>query len=414
MNSRPSIHDERGIGLVIALLVLLVLSLLAVVLMTSVNIETKISGNGVREARALNTAEAGIGEAIARIGEGLGPDPNAANAAQKVTQVFLANAGSVPALGADSTALATAQPAGAWLNYSTATRGPRVLTIEFKTDPARTVVYRYDSAKNPAVNTVSGFPIYKITSTGVVGPDSRRVVTEMIMKPITLNMKGAMVTNVDIKFTGNAFACGYNHRADTPYDACSNGRAGVGGCDENPGLNHWEIGSGDLTGIWSGGAINSGGASNDAGTPSEAANQAGFYAGPWQALGMTQAAFYSWVGAPVANMPGNLNGVYYLDNDATAQNQSGAWSGGGSTGSGLLYVDGNFTMNSGFTYRGLIYVEGDVQLNGHAWILGGMIVRGKTSVKFNGGATLLYSADAIQQNIAKAKGQFVTLSWREM
>jgi Tfp pilus assembly protein PilX len=408
---RPA-QGERGIALVVALLVLVVISVLSLALLASVNVETKLSGHGLRQSQALNIAEAGVGEAIAQIRKG--NVPTVATNPKMVSQIYLAAAGSVPAVGVDTTAIPTAQPNGGWMTYSTATKTKNVLTVEYKTDPARTVIYKYDPSLSNPIQTVSGSPIYKITSTGQEGASVRRIVTEVMQKPMNMNIKGAMCTNVDIKFDGNAFACGYNHRADTPFDTGVNGRAGVGGCNENPGLNQWEVGSGNLTGIWSGGAINDGGASSDAGTPPTAAGQPGFYAGPWQALGMTQAAFFAWVGPAQATVPGSLDGVIYLDNDGVSQNQSGGWSAGGATGSGMLYVDGDFTMDSGFTYRGLIYVEGDVKLNGHAWILGALIVKGKTSVKFNGGATLLYSADAIAQNIAKSKADLITLSWREI
>ena len=77
-------------------------------------------------------------------------------------------------------------------------------------------------------------------------------------------------------------------------------------------------------------------------------------------------------------------------------------------------MDGDLTLNSTITFRGLIYVEGDLKLNGQAWILGGVIVKGKTSVKMNGGATILYSSEAISRALARYGGQFVTLNWREL
>ena len=46
-------------------------------------------------------------------------------------------------------------------------------------------------------------------------------------------------------------------------------------------------------------------------------------------------------------------------------------------------MDGNLTLNAGFTYRGLIYVEGDLAVNGDAWVLGAVIVRGKTVISYN-------------------------------
>ena len=76
-------------------------------------------------------------------------------------------------------------------------------------------------------------------------------------------------------------------------------------------------------------------------------------------------------------------------------------------------MDGDLTMNAGFTWRGLIYVEGDVKLNGSSWILGALVVKGKTKTQFNGGATILYSEDAIAQYITR-NGSYATLSWREI
>ena len=49
------------------------------------------------------------------------------------------------------------------------------------------------------------------------------------------------------------------------------------------------------------------------------------------------------------------------------------------------------------------------------WILGGLIVKGKTVVKItNGSAVLLYSAEAMQQNITKYGGNMRTIAWKEL
>jgi hypothetical protein len=319
----------------------------------------------------------------------------------------------VPSAGTDSTGLATAQPAGNWLTYTTATRGPDVLTVQYKTDGARSSVLKYDQNKSLPTNTTTGMPIYEITSTGTVGSTSRTILADVCFKPFLVNMKGALATNQNVQFTGNAWACGYNHSVDTPAGTGVNGRVGAGGCDEDPAQQHWEVGSGDLTGIWSTGAINSNGAASDAGNPGEQAGQAGFFTGPWDCLGLSQAEFWSLAGPPQNNVPANLDNNIYLDDDNVTQNQSGSFILHG-TGSGLLYIDGDATFNAGFTYRGLIYVEGDCKINGTAWVLGGMVVKGKTQVKFNGGATILYSADAISQNISRHGGSVSNLAWREM
>ena len=410
MSPLPKVRNERGIALVMALLVMLVISLLSITLLMSVNVDTKIAANNVRDTQALAVAEAGIGEACARIRNG--DIPTNVNARQ-VAQIFNSAAGSVPVLGVDSVALATAQPAGQWLAYSTNQKADSALTVQYKTDATKTLIYRYDPNKNPAVQTSSGYPIFVVTSTGRKGASVRKIVAEVIQKPVFTNIKGALTANTLVKFTGNAVVCGHNHRADTPEDKGDPGRLVPGGCDENPGMNQWETGSGDLTGIWTGDVINNGGAAQPFGSPAQQSGQAGFYAGPWEALGMSQADFFSWVGPARSSEPNPPKGIYYLDDNGTAGDQSGSFAYHGASGEGFLYVDGDLTLNAGFAWRGLVYIEGDLKLNGNAWILGSLIVRGKTGIKTNGAATILYSDDTIKQQIAKYGGQMVVLSWRE-
>ena len=136
--------------------------------------------------------------------------------------------------------------------------------------------------------------------------------------------------------------------------------------------------------------------------------QVGFYGGPWEMLGMSQTDFQSFMGAPTTNPP-SLNGIVYMDNDGIMGNQSSGGSFQGTSGEGMLYVDGDLTLNAGFTYTGMVYVEGDLKLNGQAWILGALVVRGKTTIKVNGGATVLYSSDAITQKLGQYGGQYTTL-----
>ena len=400
------LQDEQGIALVIAMLVLLVLTLLGIVLMASTVVNRKVAGHDLRSTNALNVAEAGVSEAMGQLRNNSSL-LNTANP-RATAQIFLATAGNVPALGTDSVGVATGQPAGAWLNYSTAGRSPDALTLRFKTDPARTVIYKYNGSLNPAINTVSGLPIYQVESTGTVGSARRSVLADIIQKPFVANAKAALTADQNIKFVGNAVVCGYNHSADTPFDQGKNGRGSAPDCQT------YETASGDLPGSWSTGTTTNGGGSTRAGNPNYVDNQTGFYAGPWTMLGMTQADFQSWIGAPSSSVPGNLNGILYLDNNATISDQSGSFGIHGGNGEGLLYVDGDLTLNSQFTYRGLIYVEGDLKMNGQAWVLGGIVVKGKTQVTQNGGSTILYSSDAITRALSQYGGQFVTLSWREI
>lgn len=397
-------HGERGIALVMAMLILMVMSLLGLVLMAGASMNRGLVGHDQRMRESLNIAEAGVGEAMARIGklETL-MDPTDPD---DVCQVFNTLPGSVPALGPDSIGLATGQPVGTYLNYTTATRGPDVLTIAWKKDPTGTMVMRYDRTKPVAMNTLTGSPVYTVTATGRVGNARRTVVTDVILRPFNIAMKGALVADVGIKFTGNAVICGYNHNTTTPTDDGRNGRGSAPDCMDN------ETVGNDLAGIWTSGVVDQGGNADPFGNPAKLQNQAGFYAGPWDALQMTQSEFYSWIGAPRTAVS-SLYGLNYIDNNFTTQDKSASLALHSVEGEGLLYVDGDLHVNAGFVYRGLIYVEGDFDINGQAWILGGVIVKGNGVVKANGGMTILYSSEMISQALSKYAGQFVTLSWRE-
>ena len=405
--------NERGAALVIALIVITVLVVISAALVTTSTINTRISGIDQRRAKALDLAEAGIGEAVGRIKAG--EVPSNLNP-RMVTQIFNANGGSVPALGVDSTGLATAQPAGNWLNYSTATRDPYTLTVRYKTDASRTTIYKYDPVKSIPIQSVSGMPIYQVQSTGRVGNAVRTVLAELVAVPVNVNVRGALVSAKNVTWSGNDFYCGYDHRADTPVGKGNNGRAGAGGCNENAGLNQWEVGaSGDNhSGIWSSGTItNWAGYVSGTPTPTAPSQPSPFYAGPWESLGMTAAQFWTWVGASTNTAPGVPKGIIYLDNDGTAQNQSGAFTFNGGDGDGFLYVDGDLNLNGNFHYKGLIYVEGDLRITSWAWILGGVVVRGKTTHNNTSNGTVLYSKDAITQNIQRY-GSYTTIAWREV
>jgi len=402
-------RSERGIALVVAMLMLFVLTLMVAMVMMSVNVDTKITGHTTRGARALNVAESGVSEALSMIRSG--DIPSDGNNPRMVGQIYLVTNGSVPPPGsADSTFLYTHQPAGAWLRYSSESRGPDVLSVQYLTNPARTIIYRYDTTKPQPVNTVSGLPIMVINSTGRSGPDVKRVQVEVIQKPIVANVKAALAANVDIKFVGNAVVCGYNHNATATDPDGDNGRGNAPDCLP------FETLGGDLPASWTTGTTTNGGAAGQSGVPPANPNlsgQAGFYNGPWEALNMTQAQFSQFMGTPVASPGNNLNGIIYVDNNATMGDQSTSLGIHGGTGEGMLYVDGDLTLNAGFSYRGLIYVEGDLKINGQAWVLGGLIVRGHGLVTQNGGATILYSSDEITRALSRFGGQFTTLSWKE-
>jgi Tfp pilus assembly protein PilX len=427
-------------ALVIALLVLLALTVLGSALMLSVNTETRIAGQQLRDNQTLSIAEAGVQEAMLRIRDGDVPDNMNK---RQVTLIYEAQAGSIPASGQDTMSMATLQPAGSYLGYSSPTKKAaqssqaiigdasnaappelQVLTVRYKTNinttvtPADTEIVRYDDTHNPKYNLVSGTPVFQILATGTKGTASRSVLAEVTRAKFNILAKGAVVSKVTIEFKGNIKICGHDHLYATPYGtqppAC------------NASLGTWLAPTAHATcmpGAWSANGITEQGSPNVYPTPAQAlANgeprdtmsmQNGFYSGPWDAVGMNQSDFWSWVG-PSQSAPAVPNGIYYLDNDNVKQNATGSWSFNGGNGDGFLYCDGDLQLNGSFNYKGLIYCEGDLKINGNVWILGGLVVNGKTVCKIaNGSAVILYSSDAIQQTLTKYGGNMRMLSWHE-
>src|SRR5437773_9763229 len=94
---------EGGMALVTALLILLVVSILAALLSVTLTTQKKALGYDRRKAMALNSAEAGVGEALSRIRNGdASIDPTSPHG---VAQIFLAQPGSVPTVGTDKVAM---------------------------------------------------------------------------------------------------------------------------------------------------------------------------------------------------------------------------------------------------------------------------------------------------------------------
>lgn len=116
----------------------------------------------------------------------------------------------------------------------------------------------------------------------------------------------------------NAVAvCGYRHGAATAFPQGVNGRSGSPTCQGD------EVGTGDVPGVWTTGTVtNAGGLV--AGAPSSLmASQAGFYDGPWEALGITRSAFTTALGSP-SGSPSSYNGFVWIDNNSILNDGTGA------------------------------------------------------------------------------------------
>lgn len=402
----PRQQDERGVALVMAIVVLLVVSILATMVMQNLSTERKISGHGLRSSRALSAAEAGIAEAVSRLRSGEIQLDEATPGS--VAQIFLVEPGMVPAVGTDTTAYATLQPTGAWLEYSSASSRSDALTLAFRCDPSTGAVVRWDEAQSPPLNTLTGMPVYQITSTGRVNGDRTRVVAEVIRKPLHARLGAALTVGNTLVLQGGIAICGFLHSS-----ALANGE-GASGRLSSPACTPQEVGRDDVPAVWVGRALTNNGATL-AGLPSASEeNQAGFFAGPWEVLGISSTEFRALLTAPEAQPP-DFNHVVWMDNDNSVGNASGTFTINNLEGEGLLYVDGDLTLTGSVASRGLLYVEGNLVTSSPGSLVGGVVVHGRTGgqTTLQDGPAILYSVDAIHEAVARATGEIVTLSWRE-
>jgi len=370
-----------------------------------VSTDRRATSYNLTRTKALDFAEAGVAEALERIRSGDVPDNRNP---RMVAQVFAVAPGSVPAMGPDSIGMPTEQPAGQWLPYSSATRGPDVLTVQYMTDATRTGIYFYDPTSNPAIQGKTGNPVFLIHSGASDGISHRQVDASVSAVTIQPVIKGALVGNDAVKLFGQINAIGYDYMASTPDGT------GAGGV-RNPA---YETGTDNAPGVWAAGSINTKPSSNMIGTPNSVSNQPGFYTGPWDVLNMTQSDFYNWVGAPVPNADGSPmpSGIVYLSYPGDPpQLGSHNFRFSGGDGDGLLYVNGDLEIDGNFTYRGLIYVEGSVKLKGSGWILGSLVIADSKKLNANHPETLtiLKSARAISRFINRHRSPFTVITWRE-
>lgn len=402
------VRSERGVALLAALSFLILMALIAGGLLLSVNSDQQLVQRSMGDDQALSIAEAGVAEATERIRTG--EIPSAPNP-RMVGQIFLCDAEDLPAMGADTVALATWQTRDMWLLYSTPDRSPEALTVRFKTDAAQRRIYRFDESRVPAIQTTSGVPIYVVNSTGQQGESQRRIITEMTRANLRIhdaNVWGAITSGGDVRLSNDTHVCGYNHRADTPEWTGRDGRTGQShACNEDESGGQWEQGPAveHRFGVWASGSFDDGGSPPTGDPQAWLDSQNGFYTGCWQVLDVSESEFYSMLGPPQhARKPKVLQGITYYKGATTLEHCDGE---------GLLYVDGDLHVGKEFTYRGLVYATGRIVVDGPCWVLGAMTAGGSVTANSGNRCIVLYSREAIESAVSRYATRFVRLSWRE-
>jgi hypothetical protein len=405
--------SENGSALVVALLVLLVLSTMALAFVSVTKTEKQISGNELRESQAMYGAEAGISEAIARmsrssspayIGEDLSaPSPgwgrylvmsNGGSAGDP--EYTLTETDSVDNDGdghIDESGEAYPEVASSQLGLSTPIGYPWVKVTYKYVDigGAAKVVLFGDHDNNPVTkpteNVAQGYPVLIVTGNGIRGNADKTIEVEAVKLPGP-PVPGAVYMEGTMDCKGTQFH--------------------IDGNDYDPTLGTVVAGATPLPGVVATGGPSSVSFDNPFGPDNvEGSTSSPSIVTPPFDLDL-QAYFNTY--ASMADI------VYHGDTDNPV---TSGWGGlddykivcvqggdlhlsGNNGGGGVLLVDGDFVLTGQFTWYGLIIVLGDVDASGGGagiHVYGCVMSQGSISGigMISGNADLLYSSETIQK-----------------
>lgn len=195
------LHEERGVALILSLLIVLTLSVLSAGLVVSSLTETKVSSVQLWDTEALFIAEAGIEEALYRVNlqypTEVTVNGESFNAAIKdtgswdtdwMTRVFLCSY-PPPAGEGNCEHTATIQDMDSWLNYCHPTNENLALTVEHKLNG------------DGSIATLDSAPINVVTVQGRKGIARREVVADLY--PERWHPNNALLCEEDMVVSGN-------------------------------------------------------------------------------------------------------------------------------------------------------------------------------------------------------------------
>lgn len=373
-NYLKPLNNESGMVLLLAMLIMSALILLGTTAVMESQTDLRISGNYKTSAMSLYAAEAGVEEARARLKD------NSPSTGNEIVD------GS-PTDPAWTTTMTSLQAALAY-----------TVNIQHKTSGGN-VLYWGDSNGDGTneQNTTTGQNIYLVTSTASSASASKTLEAVMTrIPPITVNAALHVQATTEIK-----------------------GSSSVNGNDS--------CGGGNLPGIATTlpvtpDPIDVGGASAVSGSPSETYN-----ATPMDVPAMINdwmnSANYSYTysatktdtgmhwGTPSGSAPYcTVNNVVYYNMNGTDLKLAG-----GTSGCGVLLVDGNLELNGDFNWYGIIIVSGSVTMTGTGsthTIRGAVIAGGSAEADLVGGNTdILYCSTAISDQTTNRSLRM--LSWTE-
>ncbi len=417
--------DQRGSAMVISLLVLLVLTTVGTLFLIQTKTETQISGHDMRSTQALFNAEAGYGEALARM-TNLSDTTNYIGQAQ---DDWLATPGwgayVVDAAGAaaddpdyGATETDSLDNDGDGIIDESGEHYGQVLTkqggndaigydwvkIEYRRNATNQVVlfgdHDNDITTPPTLNLTRGYPVLEVTSHAAQGSAQRTVQVEAVKYPFEAVNTAIYSEDDNFKFNGTQFLV-----SGQDWDPVTG--AVVTGSAEVPGI----VTTKDPANI--AGALNHQQQNNVEGVGAEPAVTSSPIDLDLQAM----ADQYSTMASVVLG-GGTYSNVAWgdYDNYEVVWCQGDMHTSGACTGGGLLIVDGDFDCSGQFLWYGLVLVLGDINFTGGGsgiHIYGSVLAQGGVSQQVVGGnADVLYSSAALSR--LTSLSPYVVANWREL
>ncbi len=384
------LEEERGIVLVLAMLLLLVLTLLGLSLLSATIFDNAISGNKRASDQAFYIAEGGINEFLGRFREGVTGEISDGAPSNPDWRLFIAiDEARAEGVGYDS--------GDSNHNF--------VKSLQDRLDFRVEVRHKVDPATNLVI-IKNGAPVYIAKSHGFTEDKGNKVIEAEFIKSPGIDPPAAIYSKAPVYVKGSS--------------TYIQGRDQCGSADK-PGI------------ITTTATIERSGNPTIDGLPSEITNSTlnlnlkemvdylrGYanFKYEYNENETLTGYFDSW-GIPTSNgteralqYTGPMNIVYFnMNGDKTLKLA------GGSHGAGILIVDGNLDLNGSFSWYGVIIVTGALNYTGGGEknVSGGVLAGDTANIQLDigGNAGIMYCGEAIRK-LKETIPPFKMTRWKEI
>jgi len=414
-------RNEKGIVLVVTLLIMMVLTLLITTAIMTSTIDLKITGNYKTSEMAFYAAEAGVEEARGRLRltAVTGVIISDTDPTSSTWERYIGTVANCTELGFNSgnSHHNRVDSLQSNLNY--------VVKIIHKTNSSGQILYFGDANSDgkPEQNLTTGMVIYVVTSLGKSVTSQKKLTVEICHVP-PISVPGALYVEATTTIKGTStHVLGVD--PVTGVDPCGGpGKHGIVSAslpgtvhyDGNPVIN----GTGNPTGVPPDAVFNQPNMDIQAMIDSlkGSANFSYNVTSTTQTTSSIPGAGDNW-GTPVAGatqsspstctVPTTVPNIVYYNTNNTYIRLSG-----GTQGCGILIVDGDLDVSGGFQWNGVVIVSGSVIFTGGGGknITGGLLAGSDVDADIVGGdANIIYCSDAI--NNQTVNSPLRKLSWKE-